>query len=59
MEQIDKCAKTIWDYMLMHQKLQKADIVFVLGSNYLRVADRAVEIFKEKWTLCCVFWKKR
>lgn len=47
MEQTDKLAKIIWDYMLMHQKLEKADIIFVLGSNDLRVADRAAEIYKE------------
>ncbi len=33
----------------MHQELRKADIIFVLGSNDLRVADRAVEIYKEGW----------
>jgi uncharacterized SAM-binding protein YcdF (DUF218 family) len=49
MEKVDQYAKIIWDYMLMHQKLEKADVIFVLGSNDLRVADRAVEIFKEGW----------
>jgi uncharacterized SAM-binding protein YcdF (DUF218 family) len=49
MEEVDKYAKIIWDYMLMHQKLEKADVIFILGSNDLRVADRAVEIFKEGW----------
>lgn len=34
--------------MLMHQKPELADIIFVLGSNDLRVADRAAELFKEK-----------
>ncbi len=47
MEQVDKCAKIIWDYMLMHQKLEKADVIFVLGSNDIDVADRAAEIYKE------------
>lgn len=49
MEKVDYYAKIIWDYMLMHQELEKADFIFVLGSNDLRVADRAAEIFKEGW----------
>lgn len=44
--EVDKKAKIIWDYMLMHHKLEKADLIFVLGSNDLRVADRAAEIYK-------------
>ena len=48
MEKIDKYAKIIWDYMLMHQKLEPADIIFILGSNDLRVADRAAELYKGK-----------
>lgn len=47
MEQVDKNAKIIWDYMLMHHKLEKSDFIFVLGSNDLRVADRAVEIYNQ------------
>jgi len=47
MEKIDQYAKIIWDYMLMHQKLEKADIIFVLGSNDIRVADRAAELYKQ------------
>ncbi len=44
--EVDKNAKIIWDYMLMHHKLEKADLIFVLGSNDLRVADRAAEVYK-------------
>lgn len=47
MEEVDKYAKIIWDYMLMHHKLEKADIIFVLGCNDLRVANRAAELYKE------------
>ncbi len=45
--EIDKYAKIIWDYMHMNHTLSNADMVFVLGSNDLRVADRAVEVYKE------------
>jgi uncharacterized SAM-binding protein YcdF (DUF218 family) len=47
MEQVDKYAKIIWDYMLMHQKVEKADAIFVLGSEDARVVDRAVELYKQ------------
>jgi uncharacterized SAM-binding protein YcdF (DUF218 family) len=47
MDEIDLLAKKVWDYMLMHQKLKQADMIFVLGSNDIRVADRAAEIYKQ------------
>lgn len=31
----------------MHHELRKADAIFVLGSNDLRVADRGVELFQQ------------
>lgn len=48
MRDVDKYAKIVWDYMLLHQELEPADIIFVLGSNDIRVADRAAELYKEK-----------
>src|ERR1700690_2337021 len=47
MEQVDKYAKIIWEYMLMHQKLEKVDMIFALGCNDLRVANRAAELYIE------------
>lgn len=47
MGEVEKNTKIIWEYMLMHQKLQKSDIIFVLGSNDIDVADTAAEIYKE------------
>jgi len=52
---IDKLAKTIWDYMLMHQKLKPMDAIFVLGSNDTRVAERASDLFLQgygKYVIC-------
>lgn len=49
MEAVDKYAKIIWDYMLMHHKLEKVDLIFVLGSNDLRVADRAFELYQQEY----------
>lgn len=47
MEEVDKNAKIIWDYMLMKQKLEKADAIILLGTNDIRVVDRTYEIWKE------------
>lgn len=44
---VDILAKKIWDYMLMHHKMKKMDAIFILGSNDLRVAERAAELYKE------------
>lgn len=46
---IESAAQTIWDYMLMHHKLKKADVIFVLGNRDTRVAERAAELFLEGW----------
>lgn len=44
---VDTLAKTIWDYMLMHQEIKPADVIFVLGSNNTKVAERAAELYLE------------
>src|SRR6185369_10966302 len=49
MEKVDEYAKIIWDYMLMHQKLEKADIILCFGSNDVRTADWAAELYKRKF----------
>jgi uncharacterized SAM-binding protein YcdF (DUF218 family) len=46
MQEVDQYAKIIWDYMLMHQKLEQADIILCFGSNDIRTADWAAEIYK-------------
>lgn len=45
MNEVDKNAKIIWDYMLMHHDLKKVDVIFALGSNDTRVAERAAELY--------------
>jgi uncharacterized SAM-binding protein YcdF (DUF218 family) len=47
METVDKYAKIIYEYMLMHQELQNMDAIIALGANDIRVADRAYEIWKD------------
>jgi uncharacterized SAM-binding protein YcdF (DUF218 family) len=45
----DAAAKIIWDYMHMHQPLEKADSIFVLGSSDLRVATYAAQLYLDGW----------
>jgi len=47
MPEIDKSAKIIWDYMLMHQELKPMDAILALGSNDTRVAERAGELYAQ------------
>lgn len=43
-DEVDRLAKTVWDYMLMKQPLQKGDAIVVLGSNDERVAEYAAQL---------------
>jgi len=52
---IDKLAKIIWNYLLIRQKLQKADVVLVFSSIDLRVAGYAAELYKRKWAPLILF----
>lgn len=47
MEKADLYAKKIWDYMLMNQKLEKADVIFALGSNSILTAEHAAELYHQ------------
>jgi uncharacterized SAM-binding protein YcdF (DUF218 family) len=52
---IDKLAKKIWDYHHTHHTLRPADAIIALGSNDTRVAERAVELFKQGYAPYLVF----
>lgn len=41
-------AQTVWHYHQLRHELTAADIVWVLGSHDLRVADRAAELWHEE-----------
>jgi len=45
--EIDELAKKIWDYHHLNHKLKKADSIFVLGSNDIRVAEYGARLFLE------------
>lgn len=53
--EIDTLAKTIWDYMLLHQQLKPMDAIFALGSNDTKVAERAAGLYLQgygKYVIC-------
>ncbi|MBI2056319.1 MAG: YdcF family protein [Candidatus Sungbacteria bacterium] len=39
----------------MHQPLEQADCILALGSNDVRVAERAAELFLKNWALFIIF----
>jgi hypothetical protein len=55
MEKIDQYAKIIWDYMLMHQKPEKADLIVGLGSHDLNTANRVCDLYLEGYAPIIIF----
>lgn len=45
----ETAAQKIWDYMLMHQALQKADVILALGNQDTRVAEYAAQLYLDGW----------
>ena len=45
----ETAAQKIWDYMLMHHVLKKADVIFVLGNRDTRVAECAAQLYLDGW----------
>ncbi len=39
----------IWEYMLLHHDLEKADAIFVLGSHDVRVGEYAAQLWLDGW----------
>src|SRR3989344_1400942 len=44
---VDKLAKIIWNYHQIGHKLKKADLIMVMGSHDIQVAERGAELFFE------------
>jgi len=55
LKKIDSLAKIIWDYHHLNHKLKKADCIFVLGSNDVRVAKYASELFLKNYAPFIIF----
>ena len=52
---VDELAKKIWNYHLMHQPLKKADAIFVLCSNDIRVAEYGADLLLQNWAPWLIF----
>lgn len=52
---VDTYAEIIWDYMLMHQPLEKADVILALGSRDTRTAEHAARLFLAGWVPFILF----
>ena len=48
-------AKQLWDYHHVNHDLEKADCILVLGSHDTRVAERAAELYLQKWAPLLIF----
>lgn len=46
---INQLAQLIWDYHHLHHQLAPADLILALGSNDLRVAEYAAELYLRGW----------
>jgi len=48
-------AKQLWDYHHVNHEVEKADCILVLGSHDTRVAERAAELYLQKWAPLLIF----
>jgi len=48
MDKVDRLARIVWSYSVLHQPLEKSDAILALGSMDLRVAERAAELWHQK-----------
>ncbi len=46
---IDELAQKIWDYHHLNHQLEKSDLILALGSNDLRVAEYAADLYLQGW----------
>lgn len=46
---LDQLAQIIWDYHHLHHQLAPSDLILALGSNDLRVAEYAAELYLRGW----------
>ena len=47
--------QTLWNYHQLNHELTRSDAIMVLCSHDLRVADRAAELFHERWAPLLIF----
>lgn len=56
---VDQLAKIIWDYMLMHHKLEKVDLIICFGSHDLRSAEWAAKLYLDGYSPKILFSGKQ
>ncbi|XP_036388412.1 uncharacterized protein SCO4629-like [Megalops cyprinoides] len=54
-DECEKWAQVLWDYLCLHQPLEKSDVIIGLGCHDLRVAERAAALFLEGWAPWLLF----
>ena len=52
---VSSLAQKIWDYHHLNHHLEKSDVILVMGSHDLRVAERGAELFLENWAPLLIF----
>jgi len=52
---INELAQKIWDYHHLNHALEKSDLILALGSNDLRVAEYAAELYLQGWAPLLLF----
>jgi uncharacterized SAM-binding protein YcdF (DUF218 family) len=53
--QINQLAQKIWDYHHLNHRLEKSDLILALGSNDLRVAEYAADLYLQGWAPWLMF----
>jgi uncharacterized SAM-binding protein YcdF (DUF218 family) len=53
--QINRLAQKIWDYHHLNHQLEKSELILALGSNDLRVAEYAADLYLEGWARWLMF----
>lgn len=52
---IDRLAQIIWDYHHLHHKLEQSDLILALGSNDVRVAEYAADLYLQGFAPLLMF----
>lgn len=55
MDKVDQLAQMIWDYHNIRQDLEKSDLIFVLCSNDIRIAEYACDLYLQGYAPYILF----
>jgi len=53
--EVDRLAQKVWDYHHLNHRIEKSDVILVMGSHDIRVAERGAELFLEHWAPILIF----